>query len=221
MEKTKKTPIAARILACACACFLLAATVIDLLPTDGEERVYENVVRLHVIANSDSEEDQRVKLAVRDAVLMYLSKQSLSAEDKESAESSYRARLSKIADVASKTTAQNGTPQLCRATLSTEYYPARTYGSVTLPEGSYTSLRVHIGAAEGQNWWCVLFPPLCLGLAMAEEDDAMAVYAEEREELIAAGFTPKQIETLTNAKDKRVVVKFRIVELLRSLFDGK
>ena len=221
MEKTMKAPTAARILACACACFLLAATAIDLLPTDGEEQIYENVVRLHVLANSDSEEDQSIKLAVRDAVLTYLSEQTLSAVDKESAEAAYRARLSKIAEVASKTAAQNGTPQSCSATLSTEYYPARTYGSVTLPEGSYTSLRVHIGAAEGQNWWCVLFPPLCLGLAMAEEEDAMAVYAEEREELIAAGFTPKQIETLTMTKDQRITVKFRIVELLRSLFDGK
>ncbi len=220
-----KPPLMARIIATACICFLLAATVIDLLPTNGEEAVYDNVVRLHVLAASDSAEDQAIKGKVRDAVLALLADTSDGACDKESAEQAYRARLDEIAACAAETVAAHGEAKPCRVTLTREYYPPRTYGSVTLPSGSYTSLRVLIGEAEGQNWWCVLFPPLCLQLAKADSEDVRAVYAEEdagaraeTEELLAAGFTPEQVAILTEKENPRVVIKFRIVEFFRELF---
>lgn len=226
MKRIEKTPLAARIIACACASFLLAAAVIDLLPTDGEEKVYEGVVRLHVLANSDSTEDQSIKLKVRDAVLALLADTSSAVGDKTAAENAYRTRLDEIAACAEQTVMQYGEKRACRVTLTEEYYPERTYGSVTLPSGRYTSLRVCIGEAQGQNWWCVLFPPLCMQLATAKVEDTRAAYAEdsaarETEELLAAGFTPEQVAILTENDNARVVVKLRIVEFLRELFAKK
>ncbi len=221
----------ARMILCFCASLLCAAVVISALPIEGEEALYDRVIRLHVLANSDTNEDQALKLQVRNDILTALADVSESAENADDAARVYASCLPMLESVARKTIADAGYDYDCRVTLTREPYPVRTYddGSTcyTLPAGTYRSLRVMIGQAQGQNWWCVLFPPLCLSLAAEKnmpEGDAIPVSVDEsdmlaasEERLLAAGFTPYEISLISGEGSPKTVVKFRIVEWIRKL----
>ena len=128
----------------------------------------EDIIRLHVVGASDSETDQSVKLQVRDAVLECLEQgisDSLSAEQ---AKAYILDNLDRIKDAGDRVLAKSGFTERCAVSLTEECFPSRTYDTFRLPEGVYESLRVTIGEGEGQNWWCVVFPELCLG-ATSEE----------------------------------------------------
>ncbi len=119
------------------------------------------VFRLHVIANSDSAQDQAVKLVVRDAIIQKLGDMN-QAEDSQQAEAYASEHLAELVDTANQVLAQQGMAYQAKASIGTYPFPEKTYGSVTLPAGDYRALRIQLGQAEGQNWWCILFPPLCL-----------------------------------------------------------
>lgn len=222
---------AARLLVCLCISLLSAAIIISALPTDGEELLYDRVIRLHVLANSDTDTDQTLKLQVRDAILTELSALSASCENVDDAEVLYTAYLPQLQKTAEQTVASAGYDYDCRVTLTRECYPVRTYdtgdGCYTLPAGTYRSLRVLIGEAAGRNWWCVLFPPLCLSLAAESKpplEDAIPVSVEELPALsetdtllLAAGFTPYEVSLISGEASPKTVVKFRIVEWIRKL----
>lgn len=123
------------------------------------------LVRLHVIAVSDAPEEQALKLRVRDAVLAYLGPQLADAEDRTAAIETLRADLEGVRRAAES--AAEGRP--VRVTLGRERYPLRRYEGFTLPAGEYESLRVVLGEGEGQNWWCIVFPPLCLQAVEGEK----------------------------------------------------
>lgn len=127
-------------------------------------RVSEGLVRLHVIAASDDATEQAIKLDVRDAVLSYLEPKLDSAADIAGAEALIEANLEGIA-AAAESAAQG---REVNVTLGEEYYPTREYGTFSLPAGRYQSLRVTLGEGAGHNWWCVVFPPLCLTAAESE-----------------------------------------------------
>ncbi len=127
-------------------------------------RVSEGLVRLHVIAASDDATEQAIKLDVRDAVLSYLEPKLDSAADIAGAEALIEANLEGIA-AAAESAAQG---REVNVTLGEEYYPTREYDTFSLPAGRYQSLRVTLGEGAGQNWWCVVFPPLCLTAAESE-----------------------------------------------------
>ena len=221
----------ARMLLTLCISLLCAAVVISALPTAGEEAIYDRVIRLHVLANSDTDEDQALKLQVRNAILTTLADVSVRAETADDAERVYASCLPMLEETANKTVADAGYDYDCRVTLTREAYPIRTYDDgktvYTLPAGTYRSLRVMIGEASGQNWWCVLFPPLCLSLAAEKtvpEGDAIPVSVDEpvpvpssEEHLLAAGFTPYEISLISGEGSPKTVVKFRIVEWIRKL----
>lgn len=222
----------ARLLVCLCTSLLCAAVIISALPTAGEEQLYDRVIRLHVLANSDTEEDQTLKLQVRDAILCALEEDSITADSADDAEALYTEQLARLEAVACKTVADAGYDYDCHVTLTRECYPVRTYDAggtqYTLPAGTYRSLRVMIGDANGKNWWCVLFPPLCLSLAAEQKipaDDAIPVSVDETEDstdtnelLRAAGFTPYEISLISGEGSPKTVVKFRIIEFFRQLF---
>lgn len=126
--------------------------------------VSEGLVRLHVIAASDDATEQAIKLDVRDAVLSYLEPKLDSAADIAGAEALIEANLDGIA-AAAESAAQG---REVNVTLGEEYYPTREYGTFSLPAGRYQSLRVTLGEGAGHNWWCVVFPPLCLTAAESE-----------------------------------------------------
>lgn len=205
MTRENKKCIAAKLLIPLAA--LILAALLSALPIHGEQEIYDGVVRLHVLANSDSDADQAVKLKVRDAVLDTASTLLEGYKTEAEAEAVTRANLDTLAAAAERVLKENGFDYGARVTLGREFYPRREYEGFYLPEGTYMSLRVLLGNAEGQNWWCVLFPLLCTANAV-----------EYTEKLKEVGFTPYQIKLLTESDTPRYKLKFRIVELLREWF---
>jgi len=143
-----------------CSFLFLTIMLIGILPVNGEERIYDGVIRLHVIASSDSAEDQALKLDVRDAVLEATASMTVGCEDFESAISvlGREENLRALEDTARAVISEAGYSYDAKVTLTEERYPRRSYDSLCFPSGTYTSMRVLIGEAEGENWWCVLFP---------------------------------------------------------------
>ena len=130
-----------------------------------QQTISSALVRLHVIADSDAAEEQEIKLEVRDAVLAYLTPALEEAENQQQARQIIRDNLEGIAQAAGS--AARG--RQVSVTLSRESYPPREYEGFTLPAGRYESLRVILGQGQGKNWWCVVFPPLCLSAAESEK----------------------------------------------------
>lgn len=123
------------------------------------------IIRLHVVANSDSDADQSQKLRVRDAVNEYLMELLAESESAEDAQLVISCHLPDLEAVAKEVLAADGTDMTVRATLTEETFDVRNYDTFTLPSGVYSSLRIELGAGEGHNWWCVVFPSLCLPAA--------------------------------------------------------
>ena len=192
-----------------CSVMFLTVMVIGLLPVSGEERIYDDVIRLHVLANSDSEEDQALKLKVRDGVIAKVGELLEGCEGREEAEAvlSREESLSEIEKAAAEVIAGEGYGYAVSVSLGEEKYPRRTYESLCFPSGVYTSLRVRIGEAEGQNWWCVLFPRLCLGAATKGNEDAF----------VHAGFTPDQYKIVTDTDQPEYEVRFKILEMIEGM----
>ncbi len=169
----------------------------------------DKLVRLHVVANSDSEADQALKLRVRDAVLDFLRPRLEGVEDAETAREIIADSLPAIESAAREIIDGEEAPYAVAATLCREDFPTTEYDNFSLPAGEYLSLRVKIGAAAGHNWWCVVFPPIC-DAGVIDPDTADAIGLSEGEaRLITAG-------------GPGVAVKFRFMELIHSflsLFD--
>ena len=128
------------------------------------------VRRLHSLANSDSDEDQALKIKVRDRILSETGKIFSGAENLETAQTLAKQNLMKICTVATDELRKNGSDDKVTAGLCRMYFETRQYDDYTLPAGMYDAVRVEIGKAEGKNWWCVMFPPLCVGSAMDEKE---------------------------------------------------
>ncbi len=185
------------------AALIAAAMSISAVALQREQNVLsEKLIRLHVVANSDSDYDQKVKLMVRDAVLQTLGPDLQKAEDPESI---IEEKLPVLKDVAEKVLKEQNLNMPVSVGLGYERFPTRVYDTFALPAGVYHSLRVTIGAGEGRNWWCVVFPAICLPAAGDMEEAA-----------VEAGLTGEEIGLITEA-DGRYVVKFKILEMLQEL----
>ena len=200
-----------RLLLALCAAVLAAASFSSFLPSADDLSLYDNVIRLHVIANSDSDADQELKLRVRDRMLELTGSALDGADTKAEAEERMRSLLPELEAAAADVISEDGCGYDVKASLTVEEYPRKSYGTVTLPSGKYTSLRVIIGSGEGHNWWCVLFPRMCTRPASSP--------AKQEEEFTDAGFTPSQYRIITDSENVRYVVKFRIIEIIKSIFD--
>ena len=151
--------------------FLLLAALVALsacdvtggvfLPAADAEGIAEQVVRIHIRANSNSEEDQTVKLAVRDDISAYLTSKLEGCEDKTDALRVLDGEKENLRYIAQKALERNGYDYKVRVELKTESFPERTYDGYTFPAGEYDALMIHLGEGTGDNWWCVAFPPLC------------------------------------------------------------
>ena len=193
--------------------FLFAYTVGAVLPMSGESDLYDKVIRLHVLANSDSDEDQNLKLKVRDEVLFAMGDKLSCEMSREDAESVIAEELDNIKITAEEKIRELGYSYSVNVSLGEEKYPEREYDELTLPAGRYTSLRVEIGKAQGQNWWCVVFPPLCLSAAGSKNSAP-----SNEEALIKVGFTEEQYKIITENDKPKYRLKFKIVEIFESLF---
>lgn len=174
------------------------------LPLHDAQAVYGGVIRLHVLAHSDAEDEQALKLSVRDAILSAFGDAINEGESKEDAEERLTSLLPEIEALAEETVAEKGYAHDVQVSLCREYYPTREYEGMRLPAGEYLSLRVVIGDGAGKNWWCMVYPPLCTSSA------------EAGEALSEAGFTPSQVRLLTEDEDKEYVVRFKVVESVSS-----
>jgi len=169
--------------------FVLAAAVLAsyFYPLKNVGEIFDGVIRLHVVASSDSEEDQRIKLSVRDAVLEKVSEATTGARTREEAGAMIKAELEAIEAAANDALERAGSAETARAVLRREEYPLRIYGGDTggeafaLPAGEYESLRIVIGEGKGKNWWCVLFPPLCVNSASVVAASRLAAGGISRE----------------------------------------
>lgn len=188
--------------------------IIGLMPVHGEEKIYESVVRFHVLANSDSEEDQANKLKVRDAVVALTGELLSGAVTRDDAVAVLEKNKELICDTARMTLAEVGSHDDVTIKIGEEYYPTRDYEDVAFPAGKYLSVRLCIGKAEGKNWWCVLFPPICLSAATA--DTAVSKSNRLEEAFIAAGLTPDEYRIITESKncDSRYRIRFKILEII-------
>ena len=197
--------------------FLMAAvmlvTAFMILPIHGEAGLYDNVIRLHVLANSDSEEDQALKLTVRDAVLEKTKTMLENVDSREQAEMILRQNLPVIEQTARDALRAAGAENTVTVKLGQESYPTREYERLAFPAGEYLSLRVMIGEAEGQTWWCVLFPPLCLTAASAKSD------AETEAVCLSAGLSGEQYRMIADTEETKYKLRFKILEVAEELFN--
>ena len=166
----------------------------------------EKVVRLHVLANSDTEEDQNLKLMVRDAILEHTEQLLKNTESRKEAEALLRGQLLELEQVASETIRIAGFEYPVSVELTETAFPTKEYDGFSLPAGEYLSLRVLIGNALGQNWWCVVFPPLCT-----------AVAAEVPNIAREAGFSEEEVALITD-ETPEYILKFKLLELFQQRF---
>ncbi len=179
------------------------AALIGVWLDRSQAELADRVIRLHVLANSDSEQDQALKLRVRDRVLEEAAQYFVPGASLEETRDTVTAHLADLAGAAAEQVALEGYRYPVTVSLADQvWFPTKEYADFALPAGSYTALRVEIGEGAGQNWWCVVFPPLCLG----------AVSETTAQTALAGGFSEDQISLITG-EDQGYVVKFRAMEL--------
>lgn len=169
----------------------------------------DNVFRLHILANSDSEADQTLKLKVRDAVLAEVPELFGECQSKSDAEAAAAQNMPQILETAKRTLSENGCEYGVSAEICEMYFDDRTYGDIVMPSGNYSALRITIGDAKGKNWWCVMFPSLCLPAAMDFEG-----LAEESK----GYFTDEELYILENHSEYEV--RFYFAELFEKLLNS-
>lgn len=167
-----------------------------------QKTLAEEVLRFHVLANSDSEEDQAVKMKVRDAVLAYMEEnmeQKLTKDpDAGKTRAWVEAHLRELEDVADRTVADEGYAYQSRAEVEVSYFPDKQYGDVFFPQGEYEALKIKLGKARGHNWWCVLYPGLCF------TDTTCAVVSDEGKNGLKEVLTAEEYEMVTATSDFKI-----------------
>lgn len=165
------------------------------------EDIKDEIIRFHVLANSDSSEDQELKLKVRDAVIEYVYKELENSKSIEESREYLIKNKSLIEEVAKEVIINSGYNYEITSSLSKENFPDKMYGEILFPQGEYEAFRILIGEAEGQNWWCVMFPPLC--------------FIDETKETID---NYKTRENLDVREERKIVFKSKIFDGLKKLF---
>lgn len=170
---------------------IVMAVVLFYTYEDTPQNQYSGIIRLHVIANSDSEEDQELKLKVRDEII----KKTKSLQESQSIEDSreyLQTHLNDMEETANKVIEENGKSYKAEANLGIRWIPEKTYGDMYFPAGNYEALNLTLGRGEGQNWWCVLFPPLCL----IEEDE-------------------EAIKEMGISEEQKIEIKWKLMDILK------
>ncbi len=185
-----------------CLAFVLTV-IFSLIPFQAQcENISRDVFRLHILADSDSEYDQSVKLRVRDRVLKYSEALFRSAASKEEAEELIRRNLAGIESVAQDELNALGCGCTAKAELKNMYFSTRRYDSYTLPSGMYDALRITIGSGRGHNWWCVMYPSICVSAASEQDDRARQALDSNEYDIV---------------KNEKFTYKFKVVELFEKL----
>lgn len=177
-----------------------------------QEGIAGDIIRFHVIANSDSDEDQQLKYQVKDILVKSLSPYFKDVEDKSEAQDILIEKMPFIKDLAKQIILDKGYTYPVSVSLSSTYFPMKVYGDYTFPPGNYQALQVRIGNAEGKNWWCVMFPPLCF------VDETYNIVDEDAEEKLEFLLTEEEFEAL-KSEETPIKIKFKLFELIKELFE--
>ena len=172
--------------------------------------IADSVFRLHVIANSDSKEDQELKLKVRDELLSYMniiSKDSTSKQEAMQIADEHKEEFTRIAE---KVIKENGYNYTVNVQIGKADFPTKYYGDITLPAGTYDALKVQIGDAKGQNWWCVMFPPLCF------VDVSTGIVPDNSKQELKQSLDNEEYDLISKTDDNEISFKFKIVELFQN-----
>lgn len=180
----------------------------------------DSVVRLHVLANSDKEQDVKIKYLVRDEIIRISKNFTSSCTEKQSAVDNLIKNLPSIENHISQVLLQNDIDYGFDIQIDNELYPTRRYGKLVFPQGNYLSVRVNLGKAQGTNWWCVLFPPICTSTAIND-------VSYQKQLLLKAGLSDEQIQLLLNntsesfypgeAPKEKINIKIGLVEFIKKL----
>ena len=170
------------------------------------EDLENSVFRLHVIANSDSKEDQNLKYIVRDKLLQYMNSYLSNTSTKEDAIKIANEHLDEFKQVAINTIKDQGYSYNVNVKVGNFEFPTKTYGDISLPAGFYDALRVEIGEAKGQNWWCVMFPPLCF------VDVTSGVVPEESKKELQNNLSEEEFALISDNQSSNIQFKFKLLE---------
>lgn len=173
--------------------------------------ISSSVFRLHVIANSDSAEDQNLKYLVRDALIDYMNSVSKNSNSKDEAISIAYQHKSDFYKIAKKVINDNGYDYNVNISIGNFAFPTKNYGDISLPAGYYDALKVEIGNASGQNWWCVMFPPLCF------VDISTGIVPEDSKETIKDSLHTEEYNLINNAQTADVRFKFKLLEFFQNI----
>lgn len=186
--------------------YICAANYVQAVSTN----LSNNVFRLHVIANSDSDEDQNLKYKVRDSLLEYMNLICSDVTTKEDAMSLCYQNLESFKQIAQNVIYENGYDYAVNVRIGNFHFPTKYYGDISFPAGMYDALRVEIGEASGQNWWCVMFPSLCF------IDVSNGVLEEDSKSLLENNLSDESYSIVSDNTSKDVKVKFKILEIFGS-----
>ncbi|WP_315112315.1 stage II sporulation protein R [Clostridium intestinale] len=177
--------------------------------------ISEKLIRFHVIANSDEEADQQLKIKVKDNIINYIFPKLKDSKSIDESRDILRNNNKQILKIAEKTIKENGYNYTVNSTLDRENFPEKNYGNITLPQGEYEAYRVIIGSGQGKNWWCVMFPPLCfVDVTKGQVSD------KETEETMKRVLDDDEYTEISNKNDKnKIKIKFKIVEIIKDLID--
>lgn len=172
--------------------------------------IADSVFRLHVIANSDSKEDQELKLKVRDELLSYMNIISKDSTNKQEAMQIANEHKEEFIQIAEKVIKENGYNYTVNVQVGKADFPTKYYGDITLPAGTYDALKVQIGEAKGQNWWCVMFPPLCF------VDVSTGIVPDNSKQELKQSLDNEEYDLISKTDNNEISFKFKIVELLQN-----
>ena len=187
--------------------FVSAISYVSAVSND----ISDSVFRLHVIANSDSKEDQNLKYLVRDAILEYMNKISINCSSKEEVIEIIENHKDEFYQIAKNTINENGYDYSVNISIGNFDFPTKTYGDISLPAGYYDALKIVIGNASGQNWWCVMFPPLCF------VDVSSGVVPDESKQIMQDNLTDEEYKLISDDESTDIKFKFSLVEFFKNI----
>ena len=171
------------------------------------DNLYNSIFRLHVIANSDSEEDQNLKYIVRDNLINYMNDSCKNLSSKDEVIQYAQSHLDQIKQIAENTIKENGFNYPVQVEIGNFEFPTKNYGDISFPTGFYDALRVKIGKSSGKNWWCVMFPPLCF------VDTTTGIVPDSSKEELQENLSDENYMIVSESDNSSIAFKFKIVEL--------
>lgn len=192
--------------------FAFSGQELNKFNNSDSELIKDKMIRFHVIANSDSIEDQDIKLKVRDKVLEYIYPKLEGASEIDKSREILKENDKEIKDIALKVLEENNYNYKVESTLSNEVFPVKSYGDITLPQGEYEAYRIILGDGKGQNWWCVMFPPLCFVDITKGE-----VSSKDTEEIMKKNLSEKEYDIVKRKDKSNIIFKSKIGEVVKDI----